>query len=663
MPKKKAKQKKDRRNQPIRSNRARPVSASEPVGQASLRFYSSVQDEGFSHSSISQFNDRDVPSAVRELIQNSLDAAMGIDRPAVVRFVVERMSLASVPGLSGYKSAFESARKRIKKGDDRAAGIAEDIAGALAEKEIPFLFVEDNGVGLDSLRMSALLGDGVSVKEGEKNIGSYGNGHLTVFCLSRLRYVLYGGVQGDGSITASGHAILATHTDNQLCRLSKDGFYAVSISTKDDNPFVYPQNDQTPPVLKKRLDAVRQEFQSGSVVAVPGFNFFGREENDKIAESVIKVAALNFFPAIEDGNLEIRVLENGNEVSLTKGNLAEHIAQYADDNRRLSVGFPTGLKAAAAYRTLTGDEKTEHSAPVSGGAVRLLLRQGESVKATRVVFCRNGMWVTDRVNMLAKSHFANKVPFDALFLVDIKNGGDFHNLMSQTEGRLHIDLSSNRLDKPLDKKAWHKSFSDLREFLRQQVDDSESDFFEPDDFYRIETGKSIGGSRSSIVMRGTAKPVPGTLPFLPGDKSKKTSSAKNAARTRTGGKTMPVKIMSRRKGGDKFSICVAFLEDCDNCELQMALDNGADPSCTGMLDSTRLYLQSAKVGNETLILTGSPDKPVGVVLGGARQGDRRVLDVEFAPGQLRESSLQTIACAFYRRAKKGAQGGAPTQSQ
>ena len=652
--KKKGNRTKGRKSPPPRASAmARTSKAAAESGAYSkprLIFPASFQEEGFTSADISQFNNKDIPSAVRELIQNSLDAAMEIrHRPAIVRFSVEHCPLDSIPGLAQYRTAFEAASAH-RKSDGQEADIIADIAKGLKPQIVPFLFVEDNGVGLNPRRMDALNGDGVNVKGGEQAIGSYGNGHLTVFCLSQLRYVLYGGVTEDGDMTASGHAILASHSGEDGFRASKHGFYAIKLSDKEGVTNTYPQNEKIPLILKDRMEMIRREFNSGSVVAVPGFNYFGGDEAGVIAEDVKKVAALNFFPAIYEGDLEVHILENGENTTLTKTSLAAYIEQQQGDRGNNRAGFPTGAKAAASYRSLLNGSK--HYVAIDGGGIRLLLRQGaeQGVEMTRVTFCRNGMWITDRVGMLAKTQFTEKAPFDALLLADVDGCKNFHDLMAKAEGRLHVDLNVRRLNKAADRTALRVAFEAVRNFLLQEVADSETEMFSPSNFYQIEVGQAVGGSKHAPVMRGKAKPVPGTFAHAVAVKKTARKGKKSAQKNRRGGDTMIVRTMAKRINADTMEIGVDFQEDCDNCELQMTLDNGTDPSCTKPLRKKPLYIHAATVGGDGLNLIGKEGKQVGVMLGRAKAGDRRIVRVEFWAGQFRGTGLHALSCEFFRRA-------------
>ena len=659
---------KHKRSGKVRSRTAAPARAKKPAvalsnarGPARLIFPRAQENAGFTPGEISPFNDRNIRPVVRELIQNSLDAAIGISRrPAIVRFSVETHSRDSIPSLGEYREAFQAARVKhgVESAQANAANVIADIAEGLEAEAMPFLFIEDNGVGLNDKRMEAILGNGVNVKEGKQAIGAYGNGHLPVFCQSRLRYVLYGSVDGSaakGRMFASGHAIVASHPGRDKVRRSNNGYYAVRLPERDDEHNVYPENGQVPQILKGRLERIRDKFGSGTVVAVPGFNYFGGRVGP-IAEKVRQVAALNFFPAVHSGDLEVHVVEDDKAtVSLTKSNLADCLENQQDDRSGGEGGFPVGVKAAAAYRTMR--EGVKHSIPVAGGKIRMFLRQGSDVGGSHhVTFCRNGMWVTDKVRMLGKGEFRDNVPFDALLLVSVDECEAFHALMTEAEGPMHINLDAKRMSVK-HKEKLRAGFRSVRDFLRDAVAKSDSKAF-MSDFYSIETGEAVGGGRSALsVIRGTAEADASTFAYAASVKSKrKRKGVKSAPMTRTG-KTMPMRVLAHRTGANTRLIRFAFPEDCDNCELRVRLDNGVDPSCTGALERVPLFIRGASIDGNGLPLTGEADRRQGIIVGGARKGDRRTVSVEFEPGQLRESSLQSLACEFYRRAARALPDG------
>ena len=178
---------------------------------------------------------------MRELIQNSLDAAQDAQEPkTVVRFSTATARTRDIPGIESYRSAFWKAVERRTKENgpsDQEKMIVDAIRDALDRDEQDILIVSDNGIGLDEERMYALLSDGVHHK-GEHAVGAFGVGHMSVFPLSDLRYVLYGGIC-DGRWIASGHAVLASHDEDSHDRIgrSANGYY---LAGREGRTHIYP---------------------------------------------------------------------------------------------------------------------------------------------------------------------------------------------------------------------------------------------------------------------------------------------------------------------------------------------------------------------------------------------------------------------------------------
>jgi len=194
---------------------------------AELIFPETHRLDGFT-SSVTSHRGAEADPVIRELLQNSLDAAVreaGRKR-AEVHFTISRPPLAELPGLREYRRAFSAAAKERR---GRAAGLTHDedsaikrIQRVLDARKMYVLFCRDNGVGLDADGLRALLSEGNSTKP-SVGAGSYGLGHQTAYAASDLRYVLYGGQRG-GRELVSGHAILATHRDGHT-RRDADGYY------------------------------------------------------------------------------------------------------------------------------------------------------------------------------------------------------------------------------------------------------------------------------------------------------------------------------------------------------------------------------------------------------------------------------------------------------
>ena len=143
---------------------------------ASLKFGKATSNEGFTPHSTASFSDLRPARIVRELIQNSLDAAVveaGEDT-AIMRFQVEPITRREVPDVRGYEAAFKRAVKfqtKVSDGQlpDAAQQVVDHIRAGLTNLNsgnASVLSVLDNGIGLDSKRMNSLLGDGFQFQVG-----------------------------------------------------------------------------------------------------------------------------------------------------------------------------------------------------------------------------------------------------------------------------------------------------------------------------------------------------------------------------------------------------------------------------------------------------------------------------------------------------------------
>ena len=197
-----------------------------------LYFGPDVSASGFTPAGVSAFSDLRPAAVVRELIQNSLDAALieANEKCAKVRFRKFTCKTTEIPGIESYRKAFRQAIEAQtllgkREMPTQARLVVERIQSALDKRTQAVLSVTDNGVGLNEYRMSALLSDGVSAKSGTA-AGTYGNGHTVAIPVSNLRYILYGSVTEGDTTLASGHAVLASHSQSgKNQRASAHGFF------------------------------------------------------------------------------------------------------------------------------------------------------------------------------------------------------------------------------------------------------------------------------------------------------------------------------------------------------------------------------------------------------------------------------------------------------
>lgn len=591
---------------------------------------------GFTPAGIASFSDLRPAAVVRELIQNSLDAAVEAgEKTAIVRFRLTRSRTSDIPGIQSYRRAFHAAVQSQKGSGggalpSQAARVVDVIGRALNRKEHDTLSVLDNGVGLDETRMNALLSDGVSAKGGSAT-GTFGNGHSVVIPASDLRYVLYGGITEGGHRIAAGHAVLASCiVPKEKHQRAADGFLVHGF--RNGGTYRYAQGSWIPDPIAGDLEDIRENSKCGTAVIVPGFNHF-REEKLSLWNMVAKAAACNFFQAIEEDRLVVWVEdlrpENRDDLqSLDRFTLKEVLEEHRKERR--SRSFLGGEKAFEAYDVLRSGES--HTVRTSLGQIRvqLLLRPSGN---TRVDLCRNGMWITENKNIPGFYHqFKDLNPFHALLLLDSTTGGCLHELVRNAEGPLHDKLDVKRLSSS-EARELRNALGEIRSWLRNNVPEIDSDSYSPDDFLTLDFGGDSGEGKARQAFWGTPTPVirrgfslsresPGPRPDptpqpppRPGPKPKRKSRPKSKPTLRPFFQSTSIPDGSSRR-----RIHLECQESCENAELRLSVDENVDATCDRLRrdEIVMVFLDSVKVNGRDVQgdeLVRENGRIVGVRLG------------------------------------------------
>ena len=467
-----------------------------------LHFGQGGEPSGFTTAGITGFSDLNPAAIVREIMQNSLDAAReGNQAVANIRFEVEKSSLDQIPGIRRYRSVFNRAKQdqqKLRSGhqglSDQAKDVAQAIEKCLSYEQCTTLFALDNGIGLDGSRMKAILADGLSVKS-EASAGAVGNGHFVVIPASDLRYVLYGGLTKQGQMIGSGHAILASHQSDNRRMGNKDGYFVKDLKYDLFDPYIFPQDNEIPEYLRSKLEWIADQWQSGAIVAVPGFNNF-RESNNSLWGMISKAAACSFFAAFAQKELRVEVVENGEIQFLDDTTIDTTLNKFRDEKRTHSK-FLSGSRALAAFETVqVGQDVTVHT---DIGNVSMKLREVTDGK-TRIDLCRNGMWITDKLpGKLRESQFTGLKPFHCVLLLDAEDG-EIHQLVRKAEGPLHNQLEIKKLTSRDERRKLTKAMEAIASKIREIIPEYDSERLKIPDFLSITShGIASGGRRSSRV--------------------------------------------------------------------------------------------------------------------------------------------------------------------
>ena len=410
---------------------------------------------------------------VRELLQNSLDAAVReAGRPAEVHFTICRRPLSLLPGVESYRQAFRSAADESRKqsssftNDKRIA--IRHIEDVLSAEHMPVLFCRDNGIGLDAARLKSLISEGNSNKA-SVGAGSYGLGHLTAYQASDLRYILYAGRNRRGDV-AGGRAILATHRAGGE-RRAANGYWMNrrSVFSLEDGEFP----TEFPKLLAPECERIGD---TGSVVAITGFNYFRDDNEEDAFTDIARATAINFLGAIHQGNMVVHIHDEQTGKSQkidaqSLGELLEPVQRQMRSPRGSGGGWLVGSQAYRAWQTLMHGEllslDLDHSVSVW---FRLLSDQAN--ERSRVQVFRDGMWISNDAPHLGANDFNGAKPFDAVVLLadhDPEDHGELYDLVRNAEGPEHRHFERLRDLDRADRRRLDDMCSQLASALRERA--------------------------------------------------------------------------------------------------------------------------------------------------------------------------------------------------
>ena len=482
-----------------------------------LKFGRATSLVGFSSLKTARFNNLPPARIVRELIQNSLDAAKeaGV-APAIVRFRVKELKRSDIPDFQGHSRALQKATEYHKResGGKLPEPAQEAVnrinAGmdAIRKGNALLLSVTDNGIGLDTKRMQSLLGDGASTKQ-DALTGAYGVGHLAPLALSDIRYMIYGGLTEEGKRTACGWTILASHPGKSQLN-DAEGYLIKEFKTglRGDLYDFLPEGEH-PRIVRRDLDEIANEWGHGSSIIIPAFNSF-RSGGVSLWEIVSKVVSYNFCPAVYRGELIVEVRDGEENQQLNKDSLTDVLEGEQDRVRvaRSDSFFrelrPSGTNAYSILRTLQTDNTQSIQVNDDDAHISLLtpLAEGQS----RVDLFRNGMWISDDIPGLRRSEFTGLQPFHATIEVNKEDGGELHRLILKAEGPLHDNFSYVRLS-PEEANNLRSHIAAIAEWIKKQIPEIGTDEYTVDDYLVVRNDGNKMGGKERFSVWGIPTPM------------------------------------------------------------------------------------------------------------------------------------------------------------
>lgn len=378
--------------------------------------------DGLNNAAIYTFNSDVINSLVREMFQNSLDARnknlkdaeSGKLLPLWIRIRYEELTQSDFPDFKGFCSIFE--KITTAKPNAQHEAFFRNGSEALNQKKIPFLIFEDyNTVGLegkddepDKSFNSCVISEGVSVKTEATAGGSFGIGKNAIYGLSKLRTVFYVSCNPAGEYIFQGKAKLACYHDGK--------------ETKDNKIYCGIGNDAASLRNRNKLPKQLRGFFDRTE---PGLSVFAvcPVLDGNWSEEFLKAILRNYWLALDKGDLQVELHDQGEVQKLNKDNLQEQLKRFFDPEVWTGEDIAPAGNPAEFYRTYK--EVVAEGTEINRlGKVRFFYRELENRYTNCVAYLRNGMVVYS-----AKIHGFGSYSYCGVFLCDDAGGNEILRAM------------------------------------------------------------------------------------------------------------------------------------------------------------------------------------------------------------------------------------------
>ena len=411
-------------------------------------------------ASSAHFSGSPLANAVREVIQNSLDARQdGLDKVEVAFTEIEVPHEAI--GAAGLRPHLEQCLLRADaEGHSSIQASFQQALEKMSADPVRCLKIHDTGTtGLRKPNWDALvLQEGAVEKQTNQTApgGSYGTGKNAVLNVSDLMTVFYSTRYVEGRMgrvqKLQGKATLMTHPDPDL-----------PLSRSVQHVGFYRNPDREPVTGVRAIPEIFQLQATGTGIYIMGFN---PHCEDWITETRVAVIA-NFFHAIHQQRLEVVV----------KGMSSDEIFI---GQQTIGIEFDKHAPEAAAhqyYRAIsgqTGSLATTLKSPAPVGALNVYLLADRGPRRTAYVN-QNGMLVCDsrdqRANPLAPIGRSLWPDYTAVVIPATKEGATF---LLKMENPSHNALSTKRLPEQHEQKRADDALRAARTSIRSYIDESVS---------------------------------------------------------------------------------------------------------------------------------------------------------------------------------------------
>lgn len=401
------------------------------------------RETGFNDAGVETFRGNIDKYLAREIMQNSLDARHDPNKPVRVEFKLRKLKRSEVPDMDQLKTTFTRCAEFFA--DEKKAVAffknAEKLAGS---SEIQALQISDfnttgvRGGDLDrTMEWYKLIRCAGSSSKGGGEGGSFGIGKNAPFAASAMRTILYSTLTTDGDHAFQGVATLVSHFHPEGGIAQSTGFLGgaegMAVRTQGSVPKLFRRNSH------------------GTDIYVLGFPAAAKWVDD-LTYSVLD----NFWPAIELGDIEVRVGER----EITKASLQELLKEFAT-----SEDFTAHLYYEA-FRNPTVPPVKRTLPTLGECTVYLLAGAAEQMPKKVAMVRKTGMKIYEKA-------FRSIIPYCGVFLCRNDKG---NKLLRDMEPPRHDEWDPDHPEKGAHKKTHTEFISFIREAIKMlaPVDDAKA---------------------------------------------------------------------------------------------------------------------------------------------------------------------------------------------
>jgi len=477
----------------------------------------SDQWDGFNEPGVEHFAGSPLKSLAREVVQNSLDSH-DPSKPGPVRVEFEEVSIKpmEIPGYAELMKTVSLCLDAAPAEGEKAQQFFSNALAELQKSRIKALVISDyNTRGIQgpakngSPYYAFMKAKGQSKKQDLTAGGSFGIGKFAPFATSTLRTVFVSTAFADetGVIQqyTQGKTILMSHDDVSGSRHQGVGFWGVTDKCQP----VEGQSDQIPAWLGRAVGGCMAEV--GTKLVVVGFDSNSGWQH-VLAASIIE----NFFGAIQQERLEVII---NRKQKISHFELQETFeSSPMRDAIETEVGEPEHFDNCKAYSYCLKSYQEafiESRQDLDLGLCELRILVGEGLPK-KVAFLRNGMFISDSLNLPGLRRFSEFKDFVAVFQCRSEKG---IALLRKMEPPKHDSFEPDRLFTREEQARGKRSLKEIAKWIREMLSRNAKDpvsevttLDELKEFFADEAtdGKGKGTEESNPFGKVfiTAKPLP-----------------------------------------------------------------------------------------------------------------------------------------------------------